>query len=198
MVNVCVVCGARQGSETTAKAIVYYRIPPRNQAAKRKWLEGLQLEENAVTGATRVCNKHFWNGIPCVMGKNMSEHVVPTKRRILVCTPLSPPPSASTQTKNSTHSSTHRRQCINCVALQDELKRMQVALANSKFGIRSLEGDDSLIRYYTGFPSECLEHFMHFLGHLLISLPTGEQMNRSQTLSNGPATDDPNASLSKS
>ena len=75
---------------------------------------------------------------------------------------------------------------------------MQVAVANSKFGIRSLEGDDSLIRYYTGFPSECLEHFMHFLGHLLISLPTGEQMNRSQTLSNGPATDDPNASLSKS
>ena len=113
MVNVCAVCGARQGSETTAKAIVYHRIPPRNQAAKRKkWLEGLQLDENAVTGATRVCSKHFWNGIPCVMGKNMSEHVVPTKRRILVCTPLSPPPSASTQTKNSTHSSTHRKSCV--------------------------------------------------------------------------------------
>ena len=67
MVNVCVVCGAREDSETTAKAIVYHRIPPRNQAAKRKkWLEGFQLEENAVTGASRVCNKHSWKGIPCV------------------------------------------------------------------------------------------------------------------------------------
>jgi len=90
MVNVC---GARQGSETTAKAIVYHRIPPRNLAAKRKqWLEELQLDENAVTGATGVCSKHFWNGIPCVtLGKNMSEHVDPTKHRRLVRTPLSLP-----------------------------------------------------------------------------------------------------------
>jgi len=114
MVNVCVVCCARQGSETTAKAIVYHRIPPRNQAAKRKkWLEGLQLEENA----TRVCSKHFWNGIPCVtLGKNMSKHVDPTKCRRLLHKPLSPPPSASTQTKNSTHSSTHRRCQLYCLA----------------------------------------------------------------------------------
>ena len=167
MVNVCVVCGARQGSETAAKAIIYHRIPPRNQGAKRKkWLQGLQLEENAVTGATRVCSKHFWNGVPCVtLGKNMSEHVDPTKRRRLLRTPLSPPPSASTQTKSSTHSSTHIRQCVNCIALQDELKKMQVALANSKFGIHSLEGDDSLIRYYTGFPSfGVFRAFYDFLG----------------------------------
>jgi len=44
------------------------------------------------------------------------------------------------------------------------LKKRQVALANSKFGIRSLEGDDSLIRYYTGFPS--FREFRAFYGFL--------------------------------
>jgi len=54
---------------------------------------------------------------------------------------------------------------VNCIALQDELKKMQVALANSKFGIHSLEGDDSLIHYYTEFPSfRVFRAFYAFLG----------------------------------
>ena len=143
------------------------RIPPRNQAAKRKkWLEGLQLEENAVTGATRVCSKHFWNGILCVtLGKNMSKHVDPTKCRRLVCTPLSPAPSASTQTKSSTPSSTHSRQCSIVLPCRKNAScpgQQQVWNLPTVWKVMT----PSFAITQDFLPSECLEHFMHFSGHL--------------------------------
>ena len=166
MVNVCVVCGVRQSSETTAKAIVYHHIPPQNQARKRKkWLEGLQLQENEVSGATRVCSKHFRDSVPyATLGKSMGEYVDPTKRRRLTRTPLPLPPTTSTPTEVES-SPDSRIHCVNCIALQTEIKQMQDALVKSKFGIHTLEGDDSLTRFYTGFPSfGVFSAFYAFLG----------------------------------
>jgi len=60
---------------------------------------------------------------------------------------------------------------VNCIVLQDELKKMQVALANSKFGIHSLEDADSIIHYYTGFPSfRVFRAFYSLLGPFIVQL----------------------------
>ena len=73
---------------------------------------------------------------------------------------------------------------------------MHVALAKSKFGIHSLIGDDSLIHYYTGFPSfRVLRAFYAFIGPSVFQLTyweTDEPKSKRVSRTNGPATDDAN------
>jgi len=68
-------------------------------------------------------------------------------------------------------------ECVNCMPCRTSFKKiMQVALANSMLGIHSLEGDDSLIRYYTGFPSfRVFRAFYAFLGLSVDQLTYGKR-----------------------
>ena len=92
MVNVCVICGVRQNQPTKLKGITFHRLPPFGKL-RQKWLQSLQLEGACVTNATRVCSKHFRDGIPyATLGEKFEEHIDPKQRRI---------PLVEVQTKTS-------------------------------------------------------------------------------------------------
>ena len=148
----CVSCGVRQNQDTKLKGIPLHRLPPVGKL-RQKWLQSLHLEGARVTNATRVCSKHFQDGIPyATLGE---EHVDPTKRRII--SRKSPEKATSSsepelRTEDSTAAQSSM-ECTRCSELIQELQKLKATLANSHFGIHTIQEDDSLISYYTGFPT---------------------------------------------
>ena len=166
MVNVCIVCGIRQNQPTKLKGITFYRLPPSGKL-RQKWLQSLQLEGTCVSNATRVCSKHFRDGIPyATLGEKFEEHVDPTKRRIISRKSPDKATSGSEPAEESTVNAVQSSmECSRCSELVQELQQLKAALANTHFGIHSIQEDDSLISYYTGFPTyKVLQSFFEFLG----------------------------------
>ena len=167
MVNVCIVCGIRQNQSTKLKGITFHRLPPSGKL-RQKWLQSLQLEGTCVSNATRVCSEHFRDGIPyATLGEKFEEHVDPTKRRIISRKSPDKATSGSEPAEESTVNAAVQSsmECSRCSELVQELQQLKAALANTHFGIHSIQEDDSLISYYTGFPTyKVLQSFFEFLG----------------------------------
>ena len=93
-----------------------------------------------MTNATRVCSKHFRDGIPyATLGEKFEEHVDPTKRRIV--SRKSPEKATSSsepelRAEDGTAAQSSM-ECTRCSELMQELQKLKATLANSHFA-RSL------------------------------------------------------------
>ena len=73
-----------------------------------------------MANATRVCSKHFRDGIPyATLGEKFEEYVDPMKRRII--------------SRKSSDKATDGSECTRCSELVQELQQLKAAIASTHF-----------------------------------------------------------------
>ena len=186
----CCVPGCSKRSERD-KDVSFHRLPHNNKKLLKLWIHKIGRKDLHVSASTRICSRHFVsskgrklqpNEYPTLNLSTLPTQVIkprkrksPRKRIFSLPTEESDECSGETEAVNESASSVAtstdvRGEDIDALVKERELLRSKLSESESKLKsaqlrISSVEYNDKMIQFYTGFSSyKLLKACFHFLG----------------------------------